>query len=83
LNFRKFLGGPDISDTSTGQIRSLVLFSRTNLVLLLDISSEAGQVRSQARHVRRTFSVATFDECFERYLLTVSPIDFILLPLAL
>jgi hypothetical protein len=82
LNFGKFLVGPDISGTSTEQIRSLVLFSQTNLVLLSDISGEAGQIQSKAGHVRWRFSAATLDDCFECNFLTASPIDPILLLLA-
>jgi hypothetical protein len=37
---------------------------------------------TQARQVHHTFSAATFDDRFERNLLTVSLIDYILLPLA-
>jgi hypothetical protein len=40
LSFGKFLGGPDKFDTYTGQVWSLVLFSRTNPVLLPDKSDE-------------------------------------------
>jgi hypothetical protein len=82
LNFGKFLGGPDISGTSNRQIRSLVLFNRTNPVLLPDISGEDGQIRSKTRYVCHTFSAVLFNDCFERNLLIVSLIDLILLLLA-
>jgi hypothetical protein len=76
LNLGKFLGEPDISGTYTGQVQSLVLFSRTNPVLFSDISGEA-------EHVRRTFSALMFYDSFEHNLLAISPIDLILLSLAL
>jgi hypothetical protein len=83
LSIRKFLGGSDKSGTYTGQVRSLVLFSQTNLVLCLDISGEAGHIRFKTGHVHRIFSASMFDDCFERNLLIVCPIDPILLLLAL
>jgi hypothetical protein len=82
-NFGKFRGGPDKSGTSTRQIQSLVLFDRINLALLLDKSSETGQIRFKAGHIRQTILVAMFDDYFRRNLLTVSLIDPILLPIAL
>jgi hypothetical protein len=41
------------------------------------------QIRFKARQVRRIFSEVTLNDCFERNLLTVSPIDPILLSLIL
>jgi hypothetical protein len=52
------------------------------MILLSDMSGETGPIRSKAGHVCQTFLVATFDDCFECNLLTVSLIDTILLPLA-
>jgi hypothetical protein len=45
-------------------------------------SAETGHILSNAGHVHQTVFHPTFDDCFERNLLTVSPIDPILLPLA-
>jgi hypothetical protein len=55
--------------------------SQINLVLLMDKSDEAGQIRFKVGYVRWTFSAAIFDDCFERSLLTISLIDLILFPL--
>jgi hypothetical protein len=55
LNFGKFLGGPDKSDTITEQVQSLVLFDWTNLVLLPDIFGEVRQIWFKAGQVRWTF----------------------------
>jgi hypothetical protein len=64
LNFEKFLGGPDISGTSTRQIRSLVLFGQTNLILFLNISGETRHIRFKGRHVYQTFSAAMLNDYF-------------------
>jgi hypothetical protein len=55
--------------------------SQINLVLLMDKSDEAGQIRFKAGYVHWTFSAAIFDDSFERSLLTISLIDLILFPL--
>jgi hypothetical protein len=55
---------------------------QTYPVLLPDIFRKTGHIRSKTRHMRWTFSVATFDDYFEHNFLTVSLIDLILLPLA-
>jgi hypothetical protein len=55
---------------------------RTYLILLPDISSDTGHIWFKAGLIRRAFSAATFDDCFEGNFLTVSPIDPILLLLA-
>jgi hypothetical protein len=55
---------------------------RTYPVLLPDISGETGHIQSKAGHVCWAFSVAMFNDYFECNLLTITPIDPILLLLA-
>jgi hypothetical protein len=49
--------------------------------VLPDISGETGHIQSKAGHIGWIFSVGMFDDYFKHNLLTVSPIDPILLSL--